>query len=167
MPRLRRQHHFGTDPDTRREVGQSVSCGQTGRCVGERIQGVNGTILAAIATAGYKGQLASAAGSTPATAATSTQQPILVNITRAKNELHAVSMALGLAQSAIKDGRNASVFLNVEAPIFAAKDLGNDVKYADFPPIREDARRFRCCGRPCTGLRTLCACRQAKTGRHD
>ena len=95
------------------------------------------TILAAIAAAGYKGQLASAAQNTPATAATSSKQPILVNITRGKNELHAVSMALGLAQSAIKDGRPAVVFLNVEAPVFAAKDLGDDVKYADFPPVKK------------------------------
>jgi len=35
----------------------------------------------------------------------SCKQPILVNITRGKAELHAVSMALGLAQSALKDGR--------------------------------------------------------------
>lgn len=95
------------------------------------------TILAAVAAAGYKGQLASAEQSTSATANTSGKQPILVNITRGKNELHAVSMALGLAQSAIKNGRPAVVFLNVEAPVFAAKDLGNDVKYADFPPVKK------------------------------
>ena len=94
-------------------------------------------ILAAIAAAGYKGQLASAAQSTPATAATPTKQPILVNITRGKNELHAVSMAIGLAQSAIKDGRNVAVFLNVEAPVFAAKDLDTNLKYADFPPVKK------------------------------
>ena len=46
-------------------------------------------------------------------------------------------MALGLAQSAIKDGREAAVFLNVDAPIFAAKDLGDDIKFADFPPIKK------------------------------
>ncbi len=75
-------------------------------------------IVAAIAAAGYKGQLATASkaakeelAATPA----SRKQPILVNITRGKNELHAVSMALGLAQSAIKDGRAATVFLNVES----------------------------------------------------
>jgi copper chaperone CopZ/predicted peroxiredoxin len=94
-------------------------------------------ILAAIAAAGYKGQLASEEKSTSGTATTSSKQPILVNITRGKNELHAVSMALGLAQSAIKDGRPAVVFLNVEAPVFAAKDLGDDTKYADFPPVKK------------------------------
>lgn len=103
-------------------------------------------ILAAIAAAGYKGQLASAAGGTPATAATPTKQPILVNITRGKNELHAVSMALGLAQSALKDGRSAAVFLNVEAPVFAAKDLDSNLKYADFPPIRKMLADFVAAG---------------------
>jgi copper chaperone CopZ/predicted peroxiredoxin len=94
-------------------------------------------IIAAITAAGYKAQLASAEQSKSATPTTSNKQPILVNITRGKNELHAVSMALGLAQSAIKDGREAAVFLNVEAPIFAAKDLGDDIKFADFPPIKK------------------------------
>lgn len=92
------------------------------------------TILAAIVAAGYKGRLTSVE---PGASATSGKQPILVNITRGKNDLHAVSMALGLAQSAIKDGRPAAVFLNVEAPVFAAKDLGDNPKFADFPPIRK------------------------------
>ena len=94
-------------------------------------------ILAAIVSAGYKGQLASAAQSAPATAATSNKQPIFINITRGKNELHAVSMALALAQSAIKNRRPAIVFLNVEAPVFAAKNLGDDTKFADFPPVKK------------------------------
>jgi copper chaperone CopZ/predicted peroxiredoxin len=94
-------------------------------------------IIAAITAAGYKAQLASAEQSTPAAPTTSSKPSILVNITRGKNELHAVSMAIGLAQSAIKDGRNAAVFLNVESPIFAAKDLGDDIQFADFPPIKK------------------------------
>ena len=104
------------------------------------------TILAAIAVAGYKGQSASAAGGIPATAATPTKQPILVNITRGKNELHAVSMALGLAQSASRTAACAAVFLNVEAPVFAAKNLGDDVKYADFPPIKKMLADFVAAG---------------------
>jgi len=94
-------------------------------------------ILAAITAAGYKGQLAFAEQNPPTTAITSSKQPILVNITRGKNDLQAVSMALALAQSAIKDGRTAVVFLNVEAPVFAAKDLDDELKYADFPPIKK------------------------------
>jgi copper chaperone CopZ/predicted peroxiredoxin len=94
-------------------------------------------ILAAITATGYKGQLALAEQNPPTTAITSSKQPILVNITRGKNDLHAVSMALALAQSALKDGRTALVFLNVEAPVFAANDLGNDLKFADFPPVKK------------------------------
>ena len=90
-----------------------------------------------VAIVGYKDQSAFAAQNTPATTATSAKQPILVNITRGKGELHAVSMALGLAQAAIKDGRSAAVFLNVQAPIFAAKDLDDDLKYEGFPPIKK------------------------------
>ncbi len=123
-------------------------------------------ILAAIAAAGYKGQLASEEQSESATANTSSKQPILVNITRGKNELHAVSMALGLAQTAIKDGRPTVVFLNVEAPIFAAKDLGDDIKYADFPPVKKMFADF-----VAMGGRVLvcghCARCQAGTPGHD
>ena len=103
-------------------------------------------ILAAITAAGYKGQLASAAQGTSPTANLSSKRPILVNVTRGRNELHAVSMALGLAQSAIKDGRPAVVFLNVEAPVFAAKDLGGDVKYTDFPPVKKMLADFVAAG---------------------
>jgi copper chaperone CopZ/predicted peroxiredoxin len=94
-------------------------------------------ILAAIKTAGYKAKPASTEENMHVSTSPSNKQPILVNITRGKNELHAVSMAIGLAQSAIKDGRSATVFLNVEAPIFAAKDLSDDIKIADFPPIKK------------------------------
>jgi len=103
-------------------------------------------IVAAVAKAGYKARLASAAQSAPSTLDGSNKQPILVNITRGKAELHAVSMAIGLAQSAIKDGRQAIVFLNVEAPVFAAKDLSGDVKYADFPPVRNMLADFIAAG---------------------
>jgi uncharacterized protein len=104
------------------------------------------TILAAIVAAGYKGRLASADQRISATVTTSGKQPLLVNITRGKNELHAVSMALSLAHSAIKDGRTAAVFLNVEAPVFAAKDLGADLKFADFPPVKKMLADFVAAG---------------------
>ena len=93
--------------------------------------------LSFVATVDYQGQSAFAAQSTPAAATASAKQPILVNITRGKGELHAVSMALGLAQAAIKDGRSATVFLNVQAPIFAAKDLDDNLKYEGFPPVKK------------------------------
>ena len=94
-------------------------------------------ILAAVTAAGYQARLAPASQSALVAASASAKPPVLVSITRGKNELHAVSMAIGLAQSAIKDGRSAVVFLSVEAPIFAAKNLGDDVKHSDFPPIKK------------------------------
>lgn len=62
--------------------------------------------------------------------------PLLFNITSGKNGLHAVSMALGLAGNAAKQGHDVIVFLNVEAPPLASKDLADDVKIADFPPVK-------------------------------
>ena len=93
-------------------------------------------ILAAIAAAGYKGQLA-AAGQRPAAPTTAAKPPILVNVTRGKDQLHAVAMAVALAQSAIKDGRTATIFLNVEAPAFAAKNLDPELKCEGFPPVKK------------------------------
>ena len=103
-------------------------------------------ILAAIAAAGYQGKPATAGQGTPATSGASSKQPILVNLTRGKTELHAVSMALGLAQSAVKDGRPCVVFLNVEAAVFAAKDLSSDLKCADFPPVKKMLADFVAAG---------------------
>jgi predicted peroxiredoxin/copper chaperone CopZ len=96
-----------------------------------------GTVLSAIAAIGYKGQLAPARQSQPALSATPGKAPVLVSITQSKNDLHAVSMALGLAQSAIKDGRNVLVFLSVDAVALAAKNLSADLKCADFPPVKK------------------------------
>lgn len=110
-------------------------------------------ILAAIAAAGYKGQTEAASAATPAaTAQSATAQPaaakspVLVNITRGAKDLHAVSMAIGLAQSALKDGRPATIFLNVEAASLAAKDLGADVQFADFPPVKQMLANFLAAG---------------------
>jgi copper chaperone CopZ/predicted peroxiredoxin len=94
-------------------------------------------ILTAISLAGYQGRPAAAAPGVSDTAGTAGKPPILVNITRGKNDLHAVSMALGLAQSALKNGRKATVFLNVEAPQFAARDLNEDLHCPDFPPVKK------------------------------
>ena len=107
-------------------------------------------VAAAVLVGGLSLRLASFAEDAPAkpdpSAGTNSKQPILVNITRGKAELHAVSMALGLAQAALKDGRQAIVFLNVEAPVFAAKDLGDDVKFADFPPVKKMLADFIAAG---------------------
>jgi len=63
--------------------------------------------------------------------------PLVFNITSGKNGIHAVSMALGLASTAAKQGHEVVVFLNVEAPQFASKGLSEEVKVADFPPVRK------------------------------
>ena len=101
-------------------------------------------IVAAVVAAGYQARPASAPQS--ASVPGNRKQPILVNITRGKADLHAVSMALGLAYAALKDGRPAAVFLNVEAPVFAAKTLGDDVKIADFPPVKKMIADFIAAG---------------------
>ncbi|MBN2293574.1 MAG: DsrE family protein [Pirellulales bacterium] len=67
---------------------------------------------------------------------------VVLNITRGKDDLHAVSMGLALAIHSLEHGHKTVVFLNVHAPELAVKDLGDDVKYADFPPVREMLRTF-------------------------
>jgi predicted peroxiredoxin len=62
---------------------------------------------------------------------------ILVNITSGTENLHAVSMGLGLANTSLKNGHNVVVFLNVEAPVFAKADLADDVQIADFPTVKQ------------------------------
>jgi len=94
-------------------------------------------IIAAITEAGYKAVPAAAEKHQPASAMAGGKQPVLVNITRGKEALHAVSMGIGLAQSALKTGRPATVFLNAESPVLAAKNLPDDVQFADFPPVRK------------------------------
>ncbi|MFZ5830122.1 MAG: cation transporter [Planctomycetota bacterium] len=99
-------------------------------------------VPAATAVAAVSPPIAAETGSVPASAAVGDKRALLVNITRGKEDLHAVSMALALAQKALDDGRRSSVFLNVAAPVFAAKDLADDVKYADFPPVKQMLAEF-------------------------
>lgn len=63
--------------------------------------------------------------------------PVFVNVTRGKDDLHAASMGLALALSAAKAGRQTVVFLNVQAASFAAAALPAEVRFEDFPPIRQ------------------------------
>ena len=60
---------------------------------------------------------------------------VVLNITRGKDDLHAVSMAVALAIHSLEHEHKTVIFLNVHAPELAVKDLGDDVKYADFPPV--------------------------------
>lgn len=62
---------------------------------------------------------------------------IFINITSGEDNLHAVSMALGLAKMSIEHGHKVVVFLNVHAPVFASKSFSADVKLADFPPVKQ------------------------------
>jgi uncharacterized protein len=56
-------------------------------------------------------------------------------VTRGKADLHAASMGLALARSALEQGQDVVVFLNVEAAALADRGLGDAVRFADFPPI--------------------------------
>jgi predicted peroxiredoxin len=71
---------------------------------------------------------------------------VVVSITRGQDDLHAVSMAIGLASDAIKAGRRSVIFLNVQAPVFATADLSADLKIADFPPVKEMIASFVAAG---------------------
>ena len=97
----------------------------------------NEKIVAAIVAAGYKGKPAAADGGMAKQPAADAKAPVLINITRGKEELHAVSMALAFAQAAAKDGRRVAVFLNVKAPIFATKDLDPTLQFSGFPPLKK------------------------------
>lgn len=74
------------------------------------------------------------------TAAASTKAPLLVNITRGKGDLHAASMGLSLAKTALERGHRVTVFLNVEATALATKDVSADTRFADFAPVSEMIR---------------------------
>jgi len=65
------------------------------------------------------------------------KQPVFVNLTSGTNDLHAACMGLGLAQNALKDGRKVTVFVNVHAPKLATRGLSRNVKFMDFPPVRD------------------------------
>lgn len=76
----------------------------------------------------------------------SAKPTVVVNITQGKDHLHAVSMAIGLASDAITAGRRSVIFLNVDAPVFATADLPANVKFADFPPVKEMIASFVAAG---------------------
>jgi predicted peroxiredoxin len=106
------------------------------------------TILAALimALTGASALAASPALAQAAASEAGAKPTVVVNITRGKDELHAVSMAIGLASDAIKAGRRSVIFLNVHAPVFAAADLPANVKFADFPPVKEMLASFVAAG---------------------
>ncbi len=87
--------------------------------------------------AGVKGR-ARRRGSRARTAAG--KAALFINVTRGREDVHAVSMALALARSALDEGRRVVVLFNVASPIFASSKLGDDVREADFPPVRQMVR---------------------------
>jgi predicted peroxiredoxin len=62
---------------------------------------------------------------------------LLINVTHGRSDLHAASMGLGLAKTALEHGSPVVVFLNVDAAALADRELGAEVKYADFAPVAD------------------------------
>lgn len=86
-------------------------------------------------------ELGGKAGSHNAAAAPSENAKVLVvNLTSGEEDLHATQMALNLAGHGLDDGRRVIVFLNVKGAALAAADLGDDVRFEDRPPIREQLK---------------------------
>jgi predicted peroxiredoxin len=106
------------------------------------------TILAALvlALAGVSALAPSPAFAQVPASGASAKPTVVVNITHGKDDLHAVSMAIGLASDAITAGRRAVIFLNVNAPVLATADLPATVKFADFPPVKEMLASFVAAG---------------------
>jgi predicted peroxiredoxin len=62
---------------------------------------------------------------------------LLLNLTTGQDDMHAVSMGLNLAKTAVERGIPVVVFLNVAAPVFASTELPAETSYEDFPPVQE------------------------------
>jgi predicted peroxiredoxin len=77
------------------------------------------------------------ANTNPQTAGTPAKAGLLINVTSGKDNLHAASMGLNLAQTALAAGHEVVVFLNVAAPVLATTTLGDDVRFADFTPVSQ------------------------------
>ena len=68
---------------------------------------------------------------------TEAEPTLVLNITSDQKDLHAVVMALHLAEHWLEDGRTAVLFFSVRAPAIAARNLGDDVKFGEDPPVRQ------------------------------
>jgi len=75
--------------------------------------------------------------SAPTTLDTDTNAGVLINLTSGQDDLHAVSMGLNLAKTAVEKGLPVAVFLNVAAPVFASTALPAGTGYEDFPTVSE------------------------------
>jgi predicted peroxiredoxin len=105
-------------------------------------------IIAAVALAltGVSALLPSSASAQAPATERAEKPTVVVNITRGIDDLHAASMAIGLATDAMKAGRRSVIFLNVHAPVLAKADLPPEVKFADFPPVKEMLASFLAAG---------------------
>ena len=61
---------------------------------------------------------------------------LLLNVTSGPEDLHKVTMALQLGGHALDDDRELAVFLNVRAPVFAAKDCSAQLAFGKNPPVK-------------------------------
>jgi predicted peroxiredoxin len=102
---------------------------------------VSSVLLLATGCSDSSGKADSGKATSPDSAG-SASYGLVLNLTSGKEDLHAVSMGLALAIHALEHGHKTVVFLNVHAPELAAKDLGDDVKYADFPPVKQMLTTF-------------------------
>ena len=62
---------------------------------------------------------------------------IVINLTVGKDDAHRATLALLMADSAIKTDRKVTLFLNVDGVELARKDLPDTVQFFQFPPVRE------------------------------
>jgi predicted peroxiredoxin len=73
---------------------------------------------------------------TPACAAAcKAAKAFVLNLTTGKEDLHKAWMGLALAEHALDDGRQVTVFLNVHAPALASKKEGAALKFGDKLPM--------------------------------
>jgi predicted peroxiredoxin len=69
--------------------------------------------------------------------ATPQARELVVNLTAGTDDPHRASLALTMADAALKEGHKVAVFLNVDGVELAVRDLSEDVQYWEFPPVRE------------------------------
>jgi len=74
----------------------------------------------------------------PALASQNSARPtLLLNVISGKEDLHAVTMAMQLANHGLNDNRNVVLFLNVRGPELASRELSNAFAFGENPPVRK------------------------------
>ncbi len=64
------------------------------------------------------------------------KRAMIINITAGPADIQKVSMGLGLAAHGLGDGREVTIFLNVQAPIIASKGFSPSVGYIQDMPVK-------------------------------